>query len=108
MTAQSIIDLVQLGFRAGIRMSVRPGGALDIRGPSAAGHLGNALRERQREVLALYGWAGASVGQPAPCAICRRPAILRDPVDGRPCHKTCADALLLCDPAEGSPRRGRV
>lgn len=36
-------------------------------------------------------WRQATVSAPAPCVLCRRPAILRHPVNGKPMHKACAD-----------------
>jgi hypothetical protein len=39
----------------------------------------------------VLNWRDAEVGPPKPCAICRRPALLRDPVSGRPMHKVCAE-----------------
>jgi hypothetical protein len=39
-----------------------------------------------------HGPAGpAGVGALAPCVHCGRPALLRHPTTGRPCHKTCAE-----------------
>lgn len=37
-------------------------------------------------------WRTARIGEPAPCVVCGRPALLRHPVTGRPHHKVCADA----------------
>ncbi|HEY0699063.1 MAG TPA: hypothetical protein VGD43_14785 [Micromonospora sp.] len=43
---------------------------------------------------ALLNWTKTgSAGKPAPCVICRRPAICRNP-EGKPCHKTCAEAQI--------------
>lgn len=36
-------------------------------------------------------WSRAIVGDPAPCVVCRRPALLRHPETGRPHHKVCAE-----------------
>jgi hypothetical protein len=35
-------------------------------------------------------WHTHKSGDPMPCRICRRPALMRD-ADGRPCHKVCAE-----------------
>jgi hypothetical protein len=46
----------------------------------------------------LLDWSGrgdcpaAAVGPPEPCIHCNRPALLREPGTGRPCHKVCAEA----------------
>jgi hypothetical protein len=39
-------------------------------------------------------WRHATVADPAPCVICGKPAHLRSPGKGRPCHKTCAENWL--------------
>ncbi|MEU4570808.1 hypothetical protein [Micromonospora sp. NPDC023956] len=35
-------------------------------------------------------WSRHKVGDPRPCRICRRPALMRD-ANGIPCHKVCAE-----------------
>jgi hypothetical protein len=35
-------------------------------------------------------WAHTTVGDPWPCVICGKPAFMRDPYTGRPCHLICA------------------
>lgn len=35
-------------------------------------------------------WSSATVGDPAPCVLCGKPALMRSP-RGVPCHKTCAE-----------------
>ena len=42
----------------------------------------------------LLDWRTAMVGDPEPCVICARPAFLRSPRTGKPCHKTCAEAWI--------------
>lgn len=37
-------------------------------------------------------WRRAAVRDPQPCTICDRPALLRHPDTGVPCHKVCSDA----------------
>lgn len=39
-------------------------------------------------------WTRASIGDPAPCVLCHRPALCRSPDKGVPCHKTCAEAWI--------------
>ncbi len=36
-------------------------------------------------------WRRATVASPAPCVLCGKPALLRSPGKGVPCHKTCAE-----------------
>jgi hypothetical protein len=36
-------------------------------------------------------WRHGTIGELAPCVLCRRPAICRSPVKGVPCHKGCAE-----------------
>lgn len=35
-------------------------------------------------------WAHTTVGDLWPCVLCGKPAMLRDPYTGRPCHLICA------------------
>ena len=44
-------------------------------------------------------WSRATVGDPAPCIACRRPAILRHPVSGQPHHKVCSEPASNVTPA---------
>ncbi|MGW3854729.1 hypothetical protein [Micromonospora arida] len=37
-----------------------------------------------------FVWSHHATGDPLPCRLCRKPAIMRD-AEGRPCHKTCAE-----------------
>jgi hypothetical protein len=37
-------------------------------------------------------WSNARVGDPEPCVICGKGALMRSPDKGVPCHKTCAEA----------------
>lgn len=49
---------------------------------------------RQASVQApSLNWAKNAAGDPRPCWICRKPALMRDE-DGRPCHKVCAESRL--------------
>lgn len=42
----------------------------------------------------LLDWRHATVGDPMPCVLCRRPALLRDPDTHQPKHKVCAEQAL--------------
>jgi len=48
----------------------------------------------------VLDWSGrasaplATVGPLAPCAHCRRDALLRHPVTGEPCHKVCEETHI--------------
>lgn len=42
----------------------------------------------------LLDWRHAQIGDPKPCVICRRPALLRDPDTKQPKHKVCAEKAL--------------
>jgi hypothetical protein len=41
----------------------------------------------------VLDWSGHRVGEPAPCRLCRRPALVRD-ASGLACHKVCAENAL--------------
>lgn len=41
--------------------------------------------------MTLLDWRHAKVADPAPCVLCQKPALLRSPDKGVPCHKTCAE-----------------
>src|SRR5205814_8101 len=63
---------------------------------------------RQRptgRMTAVSDWRDHTIGDPMPCRICSRPALMRD-ADGVPCHKTCAeqDASAPDDPLEMSTK----
>ncbi|WP_205522316.1 hypothetical protein [Streptomyces sp. S1A1-7] len=42
----------------------------------------------------LLDWRHAKVGDPKPCVLCGRPALMRDPDTQQPKHKVCAEAAL--------------
>ncbi|GAA3037103.1 hypothetical protein [Streptomyces glomeratus] len=42
----------------------------------------------------LLDWRHAQVGDPAPCVLCRSPALMRDPDTNQPKHKVCAEQAL--------------
>lgn len=39
-------------------------------------------------------WRQSSVGDPAPCVVCRRPALMRHPETGQPHHKVCGEPAV--------------
>ena len=41
--------------------------------------------------MARLDWRTATVEDPAPCVLCGKPALMRSPDRGVPCHKTCAE-----------------
>lgn len=46
------------------------------------------------EIPEFLDWRHAIVGDPAPCVLCRRPALMRDPDTKQPKHKVCAESAL--------------
>lgn len=104
--ATPTVILLQRARRAGIRLGRRTGGGLAIHTTAASDTLARAVRARDAEVLRLADWHHATVAaQPAPCVLCARAAILRDPVDGVPCHKVCVDELLDTNDRQPSTTR---
>ena len=71
-----------------------PKGALALDIPPDAAALAAELREREQQLSALFDWRHAPVAKPAPCLLCHRPALLRDPAEQLPAHKVCVDQLL--------------
>jgi hypothetical protein len=59
--------------------------------------------------MTLLDWSKTgTVGDPAMCVVCRRPALCRSP-NGVPCHKTCAEGWVDAHPnaKQGKGSRGR-
>jgi hypothetical protein len=94
MPAEPVILLLQRARAARVTVGRTARGALTLDIPPQAANLAPTLHAREPQLLALFDWHRAPVAQPAPCLLCRRPALLRDPVDHRPAHKVCVDALL--------------
>lgn len=79
-------------------------GRLRVTGPREHGALARALLARKPAVLTLVDvyngrrrlldWQAAAVRNPRPCVLCGRPALLRDPYDGVPMHRTCAERAV--------------
>lgn len=42
----------------------------------------------------VLDWRHAKIGDPAPCVLCGRPALMRDPDTQQPKHKVCAEEAL--------------
>lgn len=103
----SLVQLLAQARRHGLEID-RDGGRLLVRGPRSAAPLVNAILARKGEAFAfveLYNgravfldWGGEHRAQvadrPAACLLCGRKALLRDPFDGKPCHKACVEATL--------------
>lgn len=91
----NVARLIADGRAAGLRIEV-DGDRLVVRGPREAGDLARALLARKVEVMAALtrppalNWSRHATGDPMPCRLCRRPALMRD-AEGRPCHKVCAE-----------------
>jgi hypothetical protein len=92
--ATPLVLVVQQAHQLGIRLTKRRDGSIAIRTTAATDTVARALRSRDAAVLRLYDWSRARLDDPAPCLLCSRSAMMRDPVDGRPCHKVCVGPLL--------------
>ncbi|WFE27794.1 hypothetical protein O7623_00850 [Solwaraspora sp. WMMD791] len=99
------VELLAAARRAGVVIDRDPAGRLVIDGPDGAGHLVAGLRRRGdvvahvidvwTGVASLLDWRHATVlDPPRPCRLCRQPAMLADPYDRQPCHKTCAETAI--------------
>jgi hypothetical protein len=56
---------------------------------------------------ALPDWRRSRVGDPLPCGLCARPAILRHPATGKPMHKVCHDARAQPETTSSRDARSR-
>jgi len=90
--------------KAGLTID-RDGTRLTVRGDRQHAALVGEILRRKAETLTLVDlyngrataldWRHATVAERAePCRICRRRAHVRDPFDGVPMHKTCAEQTL--------------
>lgn len=113
MTA--LIFLMDQAREAGLAIDQESEDRLLIRGGRRHEDLMRQLLARKPDVLSLVeiyngrrarlDWSNTKVGeQPAPCVLCGHGALLRDPYDRVPCHKTCAETLL----SPGVPARGSL
>lgn len=99
-----LVVLVAKARRVGLVIN-RDGSNLTIRGSRAHEGLAKQILARKTEVLTLVDvyagrsesldWSRATVsGQLGRCGLCSREALLRDPYDRQPMHKTCAEAAI--------------
>lgn len=102
--ATPLVSLLDQARTLGITLGVRADGSLRIDTPKSAASFARSLRARDADVLTLFDWRRASLGDLAPCVICHRPALLRDPVEHRPAHKVCVDRIIR--PAAAAPMDG--
>jgi hypothetical protein len=95
VTGEPLVLLVARAVNAGVRIGRSRAGALTLNGRTEEGRaLGEQLRAREADVLQLYDWYHARLDEPERCLLCGQYAILRDPVEHRPCHKVCINALI--------------
>jgi hypothetical protein len=101
--SELLIVLLGRARTAGLRITAT-GGRLHITGPREHGALARALLGRKPDLLPLVDvyngrrrlldWQAAAVRDPRPCVLCGSPALLRDPYDGVPMHRTCAERAV--------------
>lgn len=101
--SELLIVLLGRARTAGLHISATDG-RLHITGPREHGALARALLARKPDVLTLVDaysgrrrlldWQAAAVRDPRPCVLCGSPALLRDPYDGVPMHRTCAERAV--------------
>lgn len=92
---EPVVILARRAHAAGVVISRTPKGPVALEIPPGADALAAELRHREQQLGALFDWSHATVAAPAPCLLCQRPAVLRDPADRLPAHKVCVDQLLL-------------
>lgn len=108
MTA--LIELLAQARQAGLAITRIVGACgeedtLRIRGPRSAESLVRELLARKKDALTtvhVYNGAAPSLDwrkgrildQSGPCVLCGNKTLLIEPYDGRPCHKSCAEAAI--------------
>ena len=92
--SRPLIVLVAEAAVAGVIIGRGEHDSLTVRAPREAAPFARLLRSREVAILGLFDWRHAAVGDLQPCLICHRPAMLCDPVEARPAHKVCVDALI--------------
>jgi hypothetical protein len=101
----TLIDLLVQARKARLILTHGEDDILRIRGPRSAEPLVRELLARKEQVLttvAVYSgvverldWRkGRILDQPRPCVLCGRKTLLIEPYDGRPSHKSCAEAAI--------------
>jgi hypothetical protein len=115
----ALVRLLAQARRAQLFIDQAPGGRLVIRGDHQHEQLAQALLARKPDVLTVVhvlngraprlDWHRARVADsPSPCILCRRNTLLRDPWDGKPCHKTCLETAIRWGAAPDAATAGRV
>jgi hypothetical protein len=106
----TVIDLLVQARQAGLTLTRIDGARADedtlrVRGPRSAEPLVQELLSRKKDVLttvSVYNglvtcldWRkGRILDQSQPCVLCGKKTLLIEPYDGRPCHKSCAQAAI--------------
>src|SRR5690606_13203350 len=103
MTETPLLILLGRARTAGLHITATEG-RLRITGPREHSALARALLRRTSEVLFLVhvyngrrrplDWRAAAVRRRAPGILCGGRSILRDPHDGAPLHRTCAERAI--------------
>ena len=94
MAREPLILTLQRARAAGVTISRTAKNVVTLDIPPDATEPAAALHGREQQISALFDWRQAPVTKPAPCLLCTRPALLRDPAEHTPAHKVCVDALL--------------
>lgn len=98
------LELVAAAREAGLVLTRRDD-QLIARGPRQHEQLVRSLLDRKPDVLVVLpaytgrvtrlDWRRERILDDfQPCTLCRRPTLLIEPYDQRPCHKTCAEAAI--------------
>jgi hypothetical protein len=91
---EPVVILARRAHAAGVIISRAPKGPLTLDIPPGADAIAADLHRCEQHLAALFDWRNAPVADPAPCLLCTRPALLRDPAERQPAHKVCVDTLL--------------
>lgn len=111
VTRPELVTLLASARRNGVTLRQNDAGRLVARGTRETADIVRALLARKAEVfqlLPLYrgevaglDWHHATVGEPAQCVLCGKPALCREPYDQVPCHKTCVEQRLYPQATHG-------
>jgi hypothetical protein len=118
----TVIGLLTQARRSGLTLTRVDGARADedtlrVRGPRSAEPLVRELLSRKKEVLTTVNvynglverldWRkGRILDQPKPCVLCGKKTLLIEPYDGRPCHKSCAEAAIRWGTTRGARTDG--